>query len=384
MAKNFRFKRAATIQVPEKLFNPLVTGIREVDSTFSEMGGIVPSQVTFITGQPGAGKTTLTLAIGACIANRVPVAFISLEMSDFQLAYQARKIPGFGIVEVSTDFDPQETLKGLQRMKPGLIIVDSIQKAARRMKEVDGRPMPFERAQYSVVEMFTKYAKDNWCPVFLIGHCDKMGNYKGPSDLLHDVDSHMLVNYDKDNDLRTFTFGKNRFGGEMGESLFGIGREFVWIGSPYVVRAMEGGKVTVKEPSVKDALESLRGDWSKTNVRSLVKMGIEKLKQVDMELAGQRDLSKLRVEWKGNSLAHCKSGPGIITFGAKADTKLVMGNVGYGKEQKFIQPRVGDSAELLLWVVVHEWCHLYKGMQHHKNEFFVLVARKYDELMASL
>jgi hypothetical protein len=384
MAKNFNFKRAATIQVPEKLFNPLVTGIKEVDSTFSEMGGIVPSQVTFITGQPGAGKTTLTLAIGACIANRVPVAFISLEMSDFQLAYQARKIPGFGIVEVSTDFDPQETLKGLQRMKPGLIIVDSIQKAARRMKETDGRPMPFERAQYSVVEMFTKYAKDNWCPVFLIGHCDKMGNYKGPSDLLHDVDSHMLVNYDKDNDLRTFTFGKNRFGGEMGESLFGIGREFVWIGSPYVVRAMEGGKVTIKEPSVKDALENLRGDWSKTNVRNLVKMGIDKLKEIDTELAGQRDTGKVKVAWKGNSLANCKSGPGIITFGAKADSKLILGNVGYAKEQKHIQPRVQDSSELLLWVVVHEWCHLYKGMQHHKNEFFNLVARKYDELMMKL
>ena len=384
MAKNFNFKRAATIQVPEKLFNPLVTGIKEVDSTFSEMGGIVPSQVTFITGQPGAGKTTLTLAIGACIANRVPVAFISLEMSDFQLAYQARKIPGFGIVEVSTDFDPQETLKGLQRMKPGLIIVDSIQKAARRMKETDGRPMPFERAQYSVVEMFTKYAKDNWCPVFLIGHCDKMGNYKGPSDLLHDVDSHMLVNYDKDNDLRTFTFGKNRFGGEMGESLFGIGREFVWIGSPYVVRAMEGGKVTVKEPSVKDALENLRGDWSKTNVRNLVKMGIDKLKEIDTELAGQRDTGKVKVAWKGNSLANCKSGPGIITFGAKTDSKLILGNVGYAKEQKHIQPRVQDSSELLLWVVVHEWCHLYKGMQHHKNEFFNLVARKYDELMMKL
>ena len=119
-------------------------------------------------------------------------------------------------------------------------------------------------------------------------------------------------------------------------------------------------------------------------MRNLVKMGIDKLKEIDTELAGQRDTGKVKVAWKGNSLANCKSGPGIITFGAKTDSKLILGNVGYAKEQKHIQPRVQDSSELLLWVVVHEWCHLYKGMQHHKNEFFNLVARKYDELMMKL
>ena len=36
--------------------------------------------------------------------------------------------------------------------------------------------------------LFTEFAKKHWCVVILIGHCDKSGNYKGPSELVHEVD----------------------------------------------------------------------------------------------------------------------------------------------------------------------------------------------------
>ena len=63
---------------------------------------------------------------------------------------------------------------------------------------------------------------------------------------------------------------------------------------------------------------------------------------------------------------------------------MEVGKIGYAKEQKYITPRCRDSVDMLLWVIVHEWCHLYEGNQHHKNSFFDDVARKYDWLISNL
>jgi energy-coupling factor transporter ATP-binding protein EcfA2 len=398
---NYGFKRASTIKVPQEFFNPLITGIKAVDDSWSELGGIVPSQVTFITGNPGAGKTTLTLAIGGCLASKGDIAFISLEMSDFQLANQAKKIPGFGGVHISADFDQEETLKQIRALSPKLIILDSIQKAARKMKDEFGKPIPFDRAQYMIVEMFTAYAKETWTPVFLIGHCDKSGNYKGPSDLLHDVDSHLTVHYDKDMDLRTFTFGKNRFGGSMDEHLFGISKETVWVGSPYISRVYEGANITYndqeyEEPESEEAaptnellasLENLKGAWNGSNARALIFNAVAKLKNCDPDFATSsfvKDPSKVKLRFGGNTVAHCHPRSGELVFGKKSFTDMVIGKVGYAKEQKFIKERCEDNADLLLWVTVHEWMHLYEGNQQHTNNFFEQVAAKYDWLIEQI
>jgi RecA/RadA recombinase len=390
--KNFSFRRAATIKVPEEFFNPLKTGMKDVDDAWSELGGIVPSQVTFITGQPGSGKTTLTLAIGACLSRHKPVAFISLEMSDFQLAHQARKIPGFGGVDVTGDFDQEMTMEALRELKPGLIILDSIQKAARKMRDENGKMMPFDRAQFTIVDMFTKYAKETWTPIFLIGHCDKSGNYKGPSELLHDVDSHLLVNYDKEMDLRTFTFGKNRFGGMVQESLFGITRDSVWVGSPYITTVFGDAAITPTRPEeppqlvaqdgrVSSCISSLTTNWNGSTARATITAVIDFLKAHDPDFRNDSivgDPNRVKVQFRGNSLAHCHPGSGELVFGKKTFTKMTLGNVGYAKEQKHINSRCTTNGDLLVWVIVHEWCHLFKDMQKHNNEFFDFVATKYD------
>jgi energy-coupling factor transporter ATP-binding protein EcfA2 len=398
--KDYSFRRAATIKVPDEFFNPLRTGMKDVDDSWSEIGGIVPSQVTFITGQPGSGKTTLTLAIGACLSKDKPVAFISLEMSDFQLAHQAKKIPGFGGVDVTGDFDQELTMQALRSLKPGLIILDSIQKAARKMKDENGKQMPFDRAQFTIVDMFTRYAKETWTPVFLIGHCDKSGNYKGPSDLLHDVDSHLLVNYDKEMDLRTFTFGKNRFGGMVQDSLFGITRDSVWVGSPYISTVFGEASVTptqtidnnTQAPAppvgmVLNCITQLTTKWDGSTARATINAVTQFLKANDPEFKDRsfvKDSKRVKVQYRGNSVAHCHPRSGELVFGKKTFTKMEVGKIGYAKEQKYIHARNLDNAGLLVWVVVHEWMHLYDGLQHHKNEFFDEVAKKYDWLMAEV
>ena len=142
--KNYRFKRASEIEVPQEFFNPITCGYKDLDETLSEMGGAVPSQVILLTGKPGSGKTSLALKFGSAIATKEPVAFISKEMSEFQLAFQARKLPGFGNIHTTEEFDQRETLKYLDELKPRIIILDSLQKCANYMKNPDSQSsVPF-------------------------------------------------------------------------------------------------------------------------------------------------------------------------------------------------------------------------------------------------
>lgn len=411
--KNYSFKRASEISVPDEFFNPIKTGIRDVDESWSEIGGIVPSQVTFITGNPGAGKTTLCLAVGATLASEVKipiedyiaaginVAFISLEMSEFQLAHQAKKIPGFSKVHVTGDFDQEETMKMIRQLKPGLIILDSIQKAARKMKDENGKPMAFNTAQYVITDMFTQYAKETWCPVMLIGHCDKSGNYKGPSDLLHDVDSHLHVHYDKEMDLRTFSFGKNRFGGVMQDSLFGITSQTVWIGSPYITRAYADAAITKKDPSAKPAplekldgssvsvcLKALENKWDGGTARATINSIVNFLKANDEDFSANSKIKipqKVKIDFRGNTIAHCHPASGELVFGKKTFTDtLEIGKVGYKKEQKHINLRVTTKVELLVWVIINNWCRLYNDKEGNNEEVFTFIGEKYDWFMAEI
>ena len=400
--KQYGFRKASQIEVPDEFFHPIKTHLKCVDESWSEIGGIIPSQVTFITGTPGAGKTTLALAIAAILASlpadeSIEPAFISLEMSEFQLKHQAMKIPGFGNVNVTGDFHQEETLKMIRELKPKLIILDSIQKAARKMKDDDGKIMAFNTAQYKIVEMFTKYAKETWTPVFLIGHCDKAGNYKGPSDLLHDVDSHLIVSYDKEMDIRTFGFGKNRFGGIVDDSIFGITADSVWLGTPYIETHYQGATIQPSVPTVpvhsapvdgliQQCLATLEKKWDGSTGKIMVKAIFDYLRANDPEISRTIvDAKKLKLDFRGKSLAHCHPNSGELVFGEKTfTTKLEVGKVGYAKEQQHIVPRITTRAQMLVWIVVHEWIHLYKDRLKHTTEFFQDVADKYDWLQNEL
>jgi energy-coupling factor transporter ATP-binding protein EcfA2 len=359
--KDLSFREAGSITVPREFFSPIPTGLAPVDRTFSEMGGLVPSQVVIATGKPGSGKTTLMLAIAGALSTRGKrVAFISLEMSEFQLAHQAKKIAGFNRCLVSSEFELAGTLRLLESTKPDLVILDSIQKAARNDKD-----------QVKLVEEFTKFAKKHWVPVVLIGHCTKGGVYKGPSDLVHEVDSHLMVNFDRELDLRSWVFEKNRFGGSVAEEFFGITSTQVWLGNPYPDLPKGEDAMAV---AMRERLAILEAAWTGTNIRSVVEGMVEMLRVKDDQLPSrgvEKNPSKVTLKWEGNHLADCDPKRARIRFGKKvfADT-FQIGQVGYGKEQKYIAQRVRSRSELLAWVVIHEWVHLYEGMDKHTNNFF--------------
>jgi energy-coupling factor transporter ATP-binding protein EcfA2 len=401
------FFKASSIQVPDILFQTIKTGSPEIDMAFSELGGIVPSQVVMITGKPGSGKTTLSLCVTSktTLATGKAAAFISLEMSDFQLALSRKKFPGFDTMLISTEFSLKETLKELREMKPSAIVLDSMQKAAGLMVKQKESPN-FNQAQKDLVDAFYKFAKETFIPVFLIGHCSKGGSYLGPSHLEHEVDAHMKVEYDEELFMRTFSFGKNRFGGDGQPQQFGITSTGVWLGNPYVTDT-EMPEDDDQAPEDNDGDDTshvkafntiyrqfkanngpLKG-ITMTEARAFSQATLNFLKKHDAHniktKAFVRDPSKIKLSFDYSGVAQCASAKGIIRIGKKmVGAGFQIGSIGYRKEQDFIKRNCTTKEELFLWVMCHEWVHLYKGMQHHKNEFFRAVEHLYLSVVRAL
>lgn len=398
--KGTSFVQVGTITVPDIFFRPINTDIPEINMALSELGGMIPSQSIFATGKPGSGKTTLFSVVAANITKlnpTRPAAFGSLEMSDFQLAAMGRKIPGFKEVIVSTVFDIEETIAELKKLNPSVFVLDSIQKAAGKM------PGGKNANQIKIVDALTKFAKETFIPVVLIGHVNKAGVYIGPTHLLHEVDTHFLVNYDRDNDLRTFNTDKNRFGGSNFEYLFGIGSDKVWVGNPYLDDSVappikkHNPDLDISKEKMKEVLDkfiadnSTRPSISESTSRAFCDIWLSHMKNIDKEDIEKRSkvgsVDKISLLHDYNGVAQCmhKHGKAFIRMGDKMfkdDFKI--GNIGYGKEQKFIKSNCVTREDLFVWVLIHEWCHLYKDHSKHTVEFFEEVQKVYRKYTASL
>lgn len=378
-----QFKLIADIEVPEKLFQTLKTESPELDSVLSEIGGLVPSQVILVTGNPGSGKTTLCAVIGSRLAGegKRPVVFLSYEMSDFQLKLQAKKIPGFDALLVSTH-EFHATAEGLDLLfsaldsiDPSMVIVDSLQKMASKM------PHGPTRGQVVLVEKFTKWAKQTFTPVMLIGHNDKGGNYAGPSFLKHEVDAHMTVWYDKELHERLFSMSKNRFGGNMEAYSFRIDREGVYIGSEWWnqvdSQSADDVRDMVMEYKNSSKGEKLQWDKLKDTAETVVSYLNRKYeaKFTTNTFVGSTD--KVKLTWEG-CRAFCAFKTGQINFGKKFFDRVTDAswkNVGYRSERPYIQHFVKNKEEAALWVILHEWVHLFKGYQHHTKKMWREITR---------
>lgn len=379
-----QFRKISDIVVPDKMFQSIKTNNPEMDSVLSELGGLIPSQVIMITGNPGSGKTTLSAVIGSRVINTIPnkpVVFLSYEMSDFQLKLQAQKIPGFSDLLISThEFHKDnkgldELFKALDSIEPSMVIVDSLQKMASKM------PQGPTRGQITVVERFTKWAKATFTPVILIGHNDKGGNYAGPSFLKHEVDSHLTVWYDKESHERLFSMSKNRFGGNMESYSFRITGEGVYIASEWwkIVdsRTDEETMDIVMDFKENSTSEKINWEKFKESATSLLNYLKKKESERIKNHSFIQDPSKIHLTWSGKR-AYCAFKTGHICFGKQFFDRITSSNwkiLGYKSEKPFMQKFVTNKEEAALWAVLHEYIHLFKGYQRHSPKMWKELVR---------
>jgi len=171
-------------------------------------GGLVSGSLVLIGGQPGIGKSTLLLQLAMRYGKTV--LYVSGEESEEQIQMRAQRITGDGSqCFIYTETDLTEILSQALKMKPALIIIDSIQTVGNG--NIESAPGSITQIRECTAQ-FQKFAKETNIPVVLIGHITKEGGLAGPKVLEHIVDVVLQFEGDQNNIYRVLRTTKNRFG----------------------------------------------------------------------------------------------------------------------------------------------------------------------------
>jgi DNA repair protein RadA/Sms len=173
-------------------------------------GGIVPGSIVLVAGEPGIGKSTLFLQIGLQLKDIITL-YISGEESAQQIKMRADRLniknENFYLL---TETNTQTIFQEIKKLKPQLVIVDSVQ--TLQTPYIESSPGSISQIRESAAE-FQRFAKETHTPVFLIGHITKDGNIAGPKILEHMVDTVLQFEGDRHYAYRILRTLKNRFGG---------------------------------------------------------------------------------------------------------------------------------------------------------------------------
>lgn len=183
------------------------TQISEFDRVLG--GGIVPGSLTLLSGEPGIGKSTLTLQIINNIAKNHDVLLVSGEESISQISSRAQRLGLTSNIPAINEFNLEVILETIKKSKPKFVIIDSIQVISSM--DIPSTSGSISQVRYCT-ERIMEMAKSTSTSVFLIGHVTKTGNLAGPRVMEHLVDTVLQLEGDRFHEFRILKSAKNRYG----------------------------------------------------------------------------------------------------------------------------------------------------------------------------
>ena len=183
-------------------------------------GGVVAGSMILIGGEPGIGKSTLSLQI-PLHSPGLRTLYVSGEESPKQIKLRAQRLGGddsncYILAETSLE----NILNRAKENQPHLIIIDSIQTVYSNQMESSPGSVSQVRECAAIL---LKYAKETNTPVILIGHITKDGTIAGPKVLEHIVDVVLQFEGDTRHAYRILRSIKNRFGSTAELAIFEMG-----------------------------------------------------------------------------------------------------------------------------------------------------------------
>jgi DNA repair protein RadA/Sms len=185
------------------------SGVTEFDRVLG--GGIVPGTLVLIGGDPGIGKSTLLLQVADQLsAAGSVVLYVSGEESERQIKLRGERLSVAGKnVFLLPETNLENIINEIDRLKPGAVIVDSIQTVfSSAMESAPGSVSQVRE----VAQQFLLLAKNRGIPIFLIGHITKDGSIAGPKILEHIVDTVLYFEGERHHNHRIVRAVKNRYG----------------------------------------------------------------------------------------------------------------------------------------------------------------------------
>ena len=211
LAASSQLQKISSIKAAEIERTP--TGIAEFDRVLG--GGLVEGGVVLIGGDPGIGKSTLLLQVlchlGKGFDKKSSQAiYVSGEESPQQIAMRAKRLGlDASEVELLAEINLEKILATLQKHKPNIAVIDSIQTVYS--EALQSAPGSVAQVRECSAQL-TRLAKQLGITVILVGHVTKEGTLAGPRVLEHIVDTVLYFEGDQNSAFRLIRAFKNRFG----------------------------------------------------------------------------------------------------------------------------------------------------------------------------
>jgi len=181
-------------------------GLTEVDRLLG--GGIVPGSLVLIGGEPGIGKSTLSLQIP--LHSKINTLYVTGEESARQVKMRAQRLGGDDdLCNIYCETLIDNVIAEAKESMPDLVIVDSVQ--TMYTDSLESTPGSVSQIK-EVAAMLLRFAKESGVPVILIGHITKDGYIAGPKILEHIVDVVLQFEGENRGSYRILRSIKNRFG----------------------------------------------------------------------------------------------------------------------------------------------------------------------------
>ena len=172
-------------------------------------GGLVPGSIVLLGGEPGIGKSTLSLQTMLNLTDK-KVLYVSGEESAHQLKMRAERIGGESEnFLILCENSLEAIFEQIKETKPEIVVIDSIQTISTEDVESSAGSIAQVRESASAL---LRFAKTSGVPVILIGHITKEGTLAGPKILEHIVDTVIQFEGDQHYMYRILRSIKNRFG----------------------------------------------------------------------------------------------------------------------------------------------------------------------------
>ena len=207
---NFKSSAPLTItQVQPVQENRMMTGIGEFDRVLG--GGMVQGSLILIGGEPGIGKSTLTLqSMGHLSKQGNKVLYVSGEESGSQIKLRAERLDAISEnLLICSEICVEGIIQWIEKIRPEVLVLDSVQ--TFYTEDLQSAPGSIGQVREVAFKIFQEIKRRN-LPTLLIGHINKDGAIAGPKSLEHIVDTVVYFEGEQGHAYRALRAIKNRFG----------------------------------------------------------------------------------------------------------------------------------------------------------------------------